>query len=105
MRLYVEDKNTGEKIHLKLVARTRSELMSAIGTTSFVVNGGQYHVLDVKAEQGADSATVAALIGGFVGALGGAPGVIIGSALGALVGSGQADAEKKEVEAFNGSSV
>ena len=69
------------------------------------MTGKQYHVRDVKAELGADSATVAALIGGFIGALGGAPGVIAGSAIGALLGSGQAVQEKREIEFFNRSSV
>lgn len=105
MRLYVEDKGTGEKIHLQLSAKNRQELAVAIGSYYFNVNGKQYHVSDVRAEVGADSATVAALIGGFIGALGGGAGVIVGSAIGALLGSGQAEQEKKETELFNGSSV
>lgn len=103
MRLYVQDINTGKKIHLQLAAKNRKELASAIGGSSFIANGKRFNVRDVKAEVGADSATVAALIGGVIGALGGAPGVIAGSAIGALLGSGQAEEEKKQAEIFNGS--
>jgi len=105
VRLYIENKNTGEKTHLRLTAKSRKELASSIGDFVFVVDGKQYHVMEVKAEQGADSATVAALVGGFVGALGGPAGVVLGSAIGAIIGSGQVNQEKKEVESFNGSSA
>lgn len=105
MRLYVENKNTNEKIHLRLVAKTKKELSTSLGARTFTVNGSAYDVSEVKAELGTDSATVAALVGGLIGVIGGAPGVVIGSTLGALLGSGQADQEKKEVELFNGSSI
>ena len=105
MRLYIEDKNTGEKVHLQLSAKSREELVHELGSTYFNVNDVQYKIEDVRAEVGADSATVAALIGGFIGALGGAPGVIAGSAIGAFLGSGQSAQEKKEAELFNESST
>lgn len=105
MRLFVQDPSTGQKIHLQLSAGSRQELANSIGGHAFSVQGKKFHVGDVKAEVGVDSATVAALVGGLIGALGGAVGVIAGSTIGALLGSGQAEQEKKQVDLFNGSQV
>ncbi len=101
MRLYVKDPSSGQKIHLQLTARTRKDLANTIGGNTFSVQGSTFHVRNVMAEIGADSATVGAMVGAFIGVLGGAPGVIAGSALGALLGGNQAEQEKRQVDLFN----
>lgn len=105
MRLFVVAPDTGQKIHLQVSARSRQELATSIGGVVFSAEGKRFHVNDVNAELGVDNTIVSALVGGLVGTLGGAPGVIAGSAIGALLGSGQTEQEKKQVDFFNGSRV
>lgn len=103
MKLYVIDKNTQTKTYLRVTAPNRIALRSALGKSSFVLNGNPYTVRDVLAEPSTDSAAVGGLLGGVIGAAGGAPGVIIGGLLGALIGKDQADKEQLQATAFNGS--
>lgn len=101
MRLYVKDPSSGQKIYLQLAAATRKDLANAIGGQTFSVQGQTFHVRDVMAGIGADSATVGAMVGAVIGVLAGAPGVIAGSAIGALLGGNQAEQEKRQVDRFN----
>lgn len=101
MKLYIIDKVTKQKKHLRVVAPGRTELSKIFGATTFVVDGNHYSVNEVSAEPSSDSAAVGGLLGGFVGAVGGAPGVIIGGLLGAAIGQKQTEKEQKEAELFN----
>lgn len=105
MKLYVIDKNTNHKTHLRLVAHNRKELHKLLGSIAFTVNGNIYSLYDVKAEPSSDSAAVGGLLGGVIGAVGGVGGVVFGGLLGAAIGQGQAQKEQREAEQFNGSLV
>lgn len=105
MKLYIIDKKTKNKTHLRLVAQSRQELLRSLGSKAFTIDGHVYSLYDVKAEPSSDSAAVGGLLGGVVGAIGGAPGVIFGGLLGAAIGQSQAQKDQRDVEQFNGSLV
>jgi uncharacterized protein YcfJ len=105
MRLYVENPETKEHVHLQVFAKSRRDLVAALGAQNFVVQGRSYSVNDVKAERRSDNAVVSALIGGLIGVIGGGAGLVAGSAIGALIGGIQNDKERAEAEKFNRSSI
>jgi hypothetical protein len=105
MRLYVENPETKEHVHLQVFAKTRRDLVTALGSKYFVVQGRPYNVNEVKAEPRSDNAVVSALIGGLIGVIGGGVGLVAGSAIGAAIGSLQNEKERAEVDGFNRSSI
>lgn len=104
MRLYVQKKPDGNKIHLKETANTRGELAQLFGSRRVQIEGDIYDVNDISAES-SDNAAAAMALGGVVGVYGGIPGVIIGGIIGALLGKSTDDEDKTKVELFNRSSA
>ena len=100
MKLYVVNKTTNEKHHLKQTANTRGHLASLLGTKRFSVGGNIYSVNEVIAEP-SDNTAGAMALGGVVGVAGGVPGVIIGGLIGALLGKGSDNEDKEKADKFN----
>jgi uncharacterized protein YcfJ len=101
MRLFVINQ-LGEKIILDVTAPTRFELALKIGK-AFSVNGEDYHIKDVRAEQSNNDTTGGLIIGGLLGILGGGLGVVIGGVAGTLIGGIRDNDEQKAVDNFNNS--
>ena len=100
MRLYVIDPSTNEKIYLKQVSLTRSELAKTIGSNNLKVLNHNIPIHAVSAEPSDNTAESMAL-GGVVGVLGGVPGVILGGIIGGLLGKSSKDEDAKRADAFN----
>lgn len=105
MRLYVTDKETGERIYLQIWAKNRKDLFSSVGAESFQVNGKQFLIEDVNAEIGSDNTAISAAVGAFIGLIGGTPGVIIGGILGGLLGNEKTKEQQHEADEFNRSKI
>lgn len=103
MRLYVQNTDTNEKIYLRDFAVTRRDLAQLIGSSWFNIDGYQYHVNQVIAENSSSNTATGALVGGLIGLLAGPVGVIIGGALGGALGNGSDKSEEYHVERFNNS--
>ena len=104
MRLYVNDKETNEKIFINNIANTRKQLAKEIGSTKIKINNMNFYIQDIKAISNDNTASTMAL-GGVVGVLGGIPGVIIGGIVGALVGANTENNDQLKVDIFNKSKV
>lgn len=105
MKLYVHDKESGEKVYLNFVATSRSELATALGSPWFSVMGAIYHVHEVVAESNDNNTTAGAVVGGLIGLLAGPVGVLIGGALGGALGNENDKSETSKVNKFNSSRV
>lgn len=103
MKLYIRTKHPTQKLYLKIVASTRNELASIIGSPYFLVNGQTYHVDSVVAEKESSNATAGIIIGGLIGLLAGPLGAVTGSTAGGLIGSSADQDEEKKVSIFNNS--
>lgn len=101
MKLFITT-GAGEKIYLRLIAATRSELATQIGSPWFTINDRTYHVRDVKAETSNSTAT-GAVVGGMIGILLGPVGIIGGSLIGGLLGNESDKGETQAVNYFNSS--
>jgi hypothetical protein len=104
LRLYVNDKESNEKIFINEIANTRKQLANKIGSTKIKINNKNFNIRDVKAITNDNTASTMAL-GGVVGVLGGIPGVIIGGIVGALLGSNSENSDQLKVDTFNKSKV
>ena len=100
MRLYVKPPG-GQKIYLKVTARTRSELRQQLGKDTFKINGVHFKISDVHAESGSNSTLTGAIIGGIIGLLGGPVGVAIGASAGGLLGNNDDDKENELINRFH----
>lgn len=100
MKLYVQDKISGEKTYLKQNASSRQELLRKIGTQRFKIGGKIYSVEDVKAESN-DNIASAMAAGGVIGVIGGVPGVVLGGIIGALLGKNTDEEDRKKANFFN----
>lgn len=100
MRLFVKSPN-GQKIYLKIKARTRSELRQRIGKDVFSIRGVKYKISDVFAESGSNSTITGAVLGGVIGLLGGPIGVLSGATAGGLLGYNDEERENELVDRFN----
>ncbi len=100
MRLFVKDKDTGEKTYIQKVANSRGELAKLFGTDRIKVKNKIYSIDTVEAE--ADSKTASAMaLGGVIGVIGGVPGVLLGGLIGGLLGKNSDDEDEKKVNEFN----
>lgn len=102
MRLYVKAP-TGQKIYLKIKARTRTDLRQQIGRDTFKIRNVQYRISDVHAETGSNSLLTGAVIGGVIGLVGGPVGVVIGATAGGFLGNNEDDKDSAIVKRFNNS--
>ena len=100
MRLYIKNRE-GQKIYLRIKARTRSELRRQLGRDSFTIRGVKYQISDVYAERSSNSTLTGAVIGGMIGVLGGPVGVAIGATAGGFLGNNDDDKENGIVRRFN----
>jgi len=100
LKLYVTAPSNNKK-NLDVYAESRPELQSLIGSEYLSVEGITYHVSQVFAEKGQESAPASAVIGGAIGLVGGMPGVLIGGAIGALFGNEADKKEELKIQAFN----
>lgn len=101
MKIYIEDKETKEKIYLNVKANTRSELAKQLGSKRFKAKNKMYYVNQVRAERGSDNTSAGMILGGVLGLFGGPVGMAVGGALGTILGKEQDQKELKEVEEFN----
>lgn len=102
MKLYVINSNS-QKEYLTNIAPTRLVLANQIGSKTFYLNNGHYHVNNVYAEPGIAPAVTGTVTGGLIGALAGPIGILIGAGIGILIGNGVQDEDTKKVNIFNGS--
>lgn len=104
MKLYVNDKQTGERVYLNLTAPSRNELINKIGSHWFTINGQNFSVQEVYAENtDGDNTTSGTVVGGLVGILGGPLGIFLGGLLGGAIGNSSDNSEKERVKLFNNS--
>jgi hypothetical protein len=103
MKLYVIDRQSGNKKYLSAFAHSRNALQKSTNSDSIIVDGVTYHISEINAEPEDDTTAVGSLIGGVIGMIGGGPGVVIGGLIGAALGRSQFEKEKKEAQIFNGS--
>lgn len=102
MKLYVKDKDTGNKIYLRSIAPTRNKLSRKIGI-KFYLRGNKYSIDDVFAETGVNSTTAGAIIGSLVGILGGPIGMIVSGSAGTVIGYIKDKDERTKMDVFNDS--
>lgn len=102
MKLFVTD-NRHQKVYLNLIARTRQELASKIGSRNFFLANKMYSVSQVVAEKDSNNTATGAVVGGLVGAFGGPVGILVGGFLGGLLGNSTDDDEALLVNTFNSS--
>ena len=100
MRLYIKDKETGQKTYIQRVAKDRQQLVSLVGSERLKIKNKVYAVSSVKAEVGQKTAQ-AVTIGGVVGIIGGVPGVLIGGLIGGLLGKNSENEDRAKVDVFN----
>ena len=100
--MYQEKK---KRIYLRIIADTRSELLSKLRKKHFIVRGRRYSINDVYAEADKSSTAIGAIFGGIIGALGGPIGAITGGTIGGLVGNSSDSKEEHDVYTFNKSRV
>lgn len=105
MKLYVLDRSAKQKIYLNLIASTRHELASLIGSPWFILNGQNFHVNNVIAETNANNTTSGAVCGGLIGLLGGPIGILIGGIVGGMLGNEGDKGENQKVNYFNSNRV
>lgn len=105
MKLYITDKQTGEKKYLGVSASSRGELFQILGSTSFILEGKVYDVNDVFAEIEDSNTTAGVVIGGLIGILGGPIGMITGATIGGIIGNSNDTTEKERISTFNSSRV
>ena len=114
MKLYVKKPESGEKIYLKFEAETRIELQQKIGKYEFFIDGIEYNIDNVIAEEdNIDKIrTITGLAAGaaigpvILGVIGLPIGAITGTVLGVfaakeLLGDNLIGREKERVERFN----
>jgi len=104
MKLYVQNRATGEKTYLKQSAVSRRELATQLGSKRFQIDKQIFSVNEVKAENNSNTAGAMAA-GGVVGVVGGVPGVIIGGLIGALLGKSTDSEDKVKSDKFNRSQL
>lgn len=105
MKLYVIDPDSEEKIYLKKIANTRSDLAKLIGSAKFRLRKKEYHVNDVLAEPETNNSTPGIVVGGLFGLLGGPIGVAIGAMIGGVVANEPSEDDKLMVNMFNSKKV
>lgn len=104
MKLFVLNKEiTNQKIYLNILASSRSELVSLIGSFWFSINGINYNANDVFAEGDKSNAIAGAIVGGLIGAVTGSFGILIGSSIGGALGNEKDKEESQRVDYFNNS--
>jgi hypothetical protein len=102
MRLYAVCKQCREKIYLRKVVSTRSDLpLSFHLLHQNCAHLDYYTSQDVMAESGTPATLGGAAIGGLIGLLGGPLGLILGGATGAFLGASSDADEEKHVKKFN----
>lgn len=104
MKLFVRD-SAQNKIYLQVIAPTRYELARVIGSPWFTLNGEQYHVHQVVAENEGGNTATGAIIGGIIGLIGGPVGILIGGSLGGALGNEGDKSDKVKVNRFNTSRI
>jgi uncharacterized protein YcfJ len=102
MRLYVQNKITGQKQYLTEIASSREELAKVIGSPTFTLFNAAYHVNEVLAEPSINTTITGSLIGGIIGSIiEPGFGTLVGGSLGGLFGNRVYQEEVKKVEEFN----
>lgn len=102
MKLFVKN-SQGKITYLSIIAPTRADLASQIGSSWFSLDGVTYHVNNVRATSDSSGTASGATIGGLVGLIGGPIGLIIGGVLGGALGNETDKSEYQKVKYFNDS--
>jgi hypothetical protein len=105
MKLFVIDSATQQKIYLNLIASTRTELATLVGSPWFSLSGQSFYVNNVIAEADENNITSGAVFGGLIGLLGGPIGILVGGLIGGILGNEGDEGEKQKVNYFNSSRV
>jgi hypothetical protein len=100
MKLFVCNRQN-QKIYIDIIAPTRRQLASIIGSQHFFIDRDYYTVNQVFAESENNDAVGGAVLGGLVGLLGGPVGLFFGGLAGGLIGKSRENDDETKVDKFN----